>query len=114
MRISTKGSQFFPKKRPHFTADDDLGVLGQRDVDGVGVGRRRVPVTDIIAMHMADQNRIDLAEAGVIGIFKDHRPVEAAEFTVLAPQGRDFHVLGRGERRDRSHRQANQGSRQGQ
>ena len=39
-RITAKAGQFRLKERLHFTAGNDLGFLGQRDIDGVGVGRR--------------------------------------------------------------------------
>ena len=87
-------------------------------------------VADVIAVHVADQECVDLAEPGNVGsgdgapdiikqagavrIFEDKCPVEAAELAVLAAQGRNLYIRGRGGRRGQSHRQADKGGRQGQ
>ena len=67
-----------------------------------------MPVADVIAMHVADEDGVDLAEPRVVGsgdrapgvienssavrILKDHRPVELAELALLAAQRRHLDI----------------------
>ena len=119
--------QLGAEKPPHLAAGDDRRILGEGDIDRVGVRRRLnrkrrlaassrvwarlMFVADMVAMQVANQDYVDLAEAWIIGarhrapgviedagavwVFEHHRPVESAEFSVMAAERRDFHP-GRG------------------
>jgi hypothetical protein len=82
-------------------------------------------VADMIAMHMAGQNDVDFAEAGIAGaghraprivenaravrVLEDHRPVELAEFSLRQPERRHLDALTRRRRRGKAgerHRQS--------
>ena len=128
--------QFRGEKAGHFTAGYDFRLFGERDVDGAGVGRRvdgkirfgagarigrlGVFVAYVVAMHMADQQRVDITEARVgcagdrpsgviqkaraVRVFENQRPVEFAKFPVLLAKRCDFDVGGEAGR----DRQANE------
>ena len=75
--------QLVTKELRHFASCDDPGILRHGDIDRVGIGKHRhrkfgfatifftngldVFVTDVVTMHMADQNHIDFAQTGVLG-----------------------------------------------
>ena len=68
-----------------------------------------MPVTNMIAVHVADQDSIDLAKARVLGsrdraarilekpgavrVLKHHGPVKLAEFAVVAAERRDLDLV---------------------
>ena len=72
-------------------------------------------VSDMIAVHMAHQHHVDLAETGVlragdraagviqkpgaVGVFQYQRPVEAAELAVVASEWGYLHVVRAGGKR---------------
>ncbi len=68
------------EERRHLAAGDDPGLLGERDVDHVGLRRRHrqvglragararrldVRLADVVAMHVADQHDVDLSQPRV-------------------------------------------------
>jgi hypothetical protein len=132
--IATQRLDLLGKERRHFAANKKLRLLGDDDVDAVRVRRRHhrelrltagslvgargMAVAQMIAMDVAQQHRVDLAQPRVVGtphrapgviedpravrVLQDQRPVEAAELAVMASQGCDSHV----GRRGRLHRRA--------
>ena len=112
----------------HLAADVEIGLLGDDDLDAVGFGsgndrqvglaaftaiqRRSVAVTEVVAMDMAEQHAVDLAEPRVVRplhgtarivkqprsvrILEDHSAVEDAEFALMAAERGNLDVLCRG------------------
>ena len=109
----------------HLTADNQRRLLGEHDVHGIRVGRdvdrhvrllaaagiggRLVQVADMVAVDMAEEHGVDLAQPriaaaahrasdvvkdpGAVRILENYRPVERTELAVMTAERRDFHVL---------------------
>jgi hypothetical protein len=115
---TAQGLELGGEELRHLAAGDDARLLGKRDAHGVGirsgkrrhlrvlatagVDRRQVTVADVIAVHVADQQHVHLAEPRVVGtghrapgivedpgagrILEQQGTVEAAELAVVAAE----------------------------
>ena len=121
--VPAQGLELACEEPGHFAAGNDFCAFCQRDIDRVGVRQHvdRKPgavafaitgfgnmfVADVIAMHVANQHDIDLAqswiigtgdgatgiveEAGAIRIFEHQGAVKLAELALLASQRSDLY-----------------------